>query len=62
MKYSVQPPPLPGTGAPENLLAVFHDDMYVDADIPSQVYYHYDGTRLIVQFNQVRRFGQSDTS
>lgn len=52
--------PLPGTGAPDNLLAVFHDDMYVDVDIPSQVYYHNDGSRLIVQFHNLRRYPQSD--
>ena len=50
--------PLPGTGAPENLLAVFHDDLKIDpAGAGSNIYYQYDGTKLIVQFDQVERLG-----
>jgi hypothetical protein len=51
--------PLPSSGGPENLLAVFWDDMVVDLSRGGQVYYEYDGSRLIVQYDNVRRFGQS---
>jgi subtilase family protein/HYDIN/CFA65/VesB family protein/fervidolysin-like protein len=54
--YSNQP--LPNTGAPENLLAVFWDDLVVDPGDGNEVYYHYDGTRLIVQY-EVRRIATS---
>jgi len=48
--------PLPGTGAPENLLAIFHDDLRVDTSAGSNVYYQYDGTKLIVQWDQVPKY------
>ncbi len=47
---------LPNTGAPENLLAAFWDDLRVDADAGNNVYYLYDGARLIVQYEQVPRY------
>jgi hypothetical protein len=53
--YSNQP--LPNAGAPENLLAVFWDDMVVDPSDGNEVYYYNDGTRLIVQY-EVRRIAQ----
>ena len=48
--------PLPGTGAPENLLAMFHDDLRIDTANGNNVYYEYDGSRLIVQFDNVPRY------
>jgi hypothetical protein len=49
---------LPGTGAPENLLAVFHDDLKIDpSGNGSNIYYEYDGSKLIVQFDNVYRLG-----
>ncbi|MGQ9810917.1 MAG: S8 family serine peptidase, partial [bacterium] len=50
--------PLPNAGAPENLLAVFWDDMVVDPSYGGEVYYYSDGTKLIVQY-EVRYIGQS---
>jgi hypothetical protein len=49
--------PLPGHGAPKNLLAVFHDDLRVDPDDGSQVFWEFDGEKLIVQFDNVPRLG-----
>ncbi len=49
--------PLPNAGGPENLLAVFWDDMVVDPSDLGEIYYHYDGEKLIVQF-EIRRIGQ----
>jgi hypothetical protein len=47
--------PLPSSGAAENLLAVFWDDMVVDPSYgDGEVYYYNDGSRLIIQY-QVRR-------
>ena len=48
--------PLPGTGAPENLLAMFHDDLRVDTNAGSNVYYENVGNKLIVQFDQVPKY------
>jgi subtilisin family serine protease len=49
--------PLPGTGSPENLLAVYHDDLKVDpTGVGSNVYYEYDGSKLIVQYDGVMRY------
>jgi len=48
--------PLPGTGAPENLLAMFHDDLRVDAGAGNNVYYENVGGKLIVQFDQVPKY------
>jgi subtilisin family serine protease len=48
--------PLPGTGAPENLLAMFHDDLRVDTAAGSNVYYQNVGNKLIVQFDQVPKY------
>jgi hypothetical protein len=47
--------PLPNSGAPENLLAAFWDDMVFDTAYGASAYYHYDGTRTILQFNNIRR-------
>ncbi len=52
--YSNQPLPNSGYSVPENLLAVFWDDMVVDPDDGNEVYYYNDGTRLIIQY-EVRR-------
>ncbi|MEN8006747.1 MAG: choice-of-anchor D domain-containing protein, partial [Candidatus Krumholzibacteriota bacterium] len=50
--------PLPGTGAPENLLAMFHDDLKVDpTGVGSNVYYQNDGAKLIIQYDGVMRYG-----
>jgi len=51
--------PLPGTGAPENLLAGFHDDLLVDLSVGGNVYYENVGGRMIVQYDHVRRYGTS---
>ncbi|MCK9995017.1 MAG: S8 family serine peptidase [Candidatus Krumholzibacteria bacterium] len=47
---------LPGTSAPENLLAMFHDDLRVDTNAGSNVYYQNVGNKLIVQFDQVPKY------
>jgi len=47
--------PLPSTSAPENLLAVFWDDLYLDGF--SHALYYYDGSRFIVEFENVHRVG-----
>ena len=44
---------LPSASAPENLLAPFHDDLTFSA--AGAAYYLYDGTRLIVQYQDVPR-------
>lgn len=56
--YSNQALPNAGTTVPENLLAVFWDDMVVDPDDDNAIYYYNDGTRLIVQY-EIRRIAQS---
>ncbi|MFH2053237.1 MAG: S8 family serine peptidase [bacterium] len=48
--------PLPGTGAPENLLAIFHDDLRIDTSTGANVFYEYDGSKLIVQWHQVPKY------
>ena len=50
--------PLPSSGAPENLLAVYWDDMVVDPAQNGEVYVYDDGTRCIVQWN-VRRIANT---
>jgi subtilisin family serine protease len=55
-QYSNQP--LPNSGAPENLLAVWWDDMVVDPSDDGEIYYYNDGSRLIVQY-EIRRIAQS---
>ncbi len=45
---------LPSTSAPENLLAVFHDDM--DFRTAGAAYYYNDGSRLIVSYVAVPRY------
>jgi subtilisin family serine protease len=47
--------PLPSTAAPENLLAVFWDDLSLDAF--SHVLYYYDGSRFVLEFENVHRVG-----
>ncbi len=49
--------PLPTSGAPENLLAAFWDSMIHDTSDGSEVYYYYDGSRLIIQYNDLRKSG-----
>jgi len=61
--YSNQPLPNDGTGVPENLMAIFWDDLVHRSGTgseptPSAVYYYYDGTRLIVQFDNMYRIAQ----
>ena len=53
-QYSNQP--LPNLFAPENMLAAFWSDLAV---IPADgnVYWHSDGTRLVVQYEHVRHLG-----
>ena len=47
--------PLPNTGAPENLLAVFWDDL-LPGTSPARVFRYNDGTRFIVSWVGVPRF------
>ncbi len=51
--------PLPSPGGPENLLAVFWDDMVVDLSVGGQVYYEYDGTKLVIQYDGVKKYGSN---
>ncbi len=55
--YTNQPLPNAGATVPENLIAVFWDDMVVDPSYNTEVYYYSDGTKLIVQYN-VRRIAE----
>ena len=58
--YSNQPLPNSGSSVPENLLAVWWDDMVVDpARVEGDIYYYNDGSRLIVQY-EVRRIAAFD--
>jgi hypothetical protein len=52
--YTNQPLPNSSFSVPENLLAVFWDDMVVDPNDGNEVYYYNDGDRLIVQY-EIRR-------
>jgi ABC-type glycerol-3-phosphate transport system substrate-binding protein len=45
---------LPSSNAPPNLLALFWDDLYFPA---SNAWFHNDGSRLVVQFQNVPRLG-----
>jgi hypothetical protein len=49
--------PNTGTTVPENLLAAFWDDLHFGT--LNRVWYHYDGTKLIVQFQDVPRRGET---
>ncbi len=49
--------PLPSPGAPENMLAAFWDDLFVGAS--SHVYTHTDGTRMVVEYQNVFLLGGS---
>uniref|UniRef100_A0A832I5Z7 Choice-of-anchor D domain-containing protein n=1 Tax=Eiseniibacteriota bacterium TaxID=2212470 RepID=A0A832I5Z7_UNCEI len=49
-----------GTSVPENLLAVFWDDLHFETT--PKAWYHYDGTKLVIQFQGVRRIGESSTT
>lgn len=55
--YSNQPLPNAGSTVPENLIAVFWDDMVVDPSYNTEVYYYSDGTKLVVQYD-VRRIAE----
>ena len=57
--YTNQPLPTGGTSYPENLLALFWDDMVYDEAFGARAYYHNDGSRLILQFNNIRRIAQT---
>ena len=50
--YNVQ---IPGSGAPQNTIAAFWDDL--DTRTTGTVYYRQEATRLIVQFQEVGRYG-----
>lgn len=49
--YSNQP--LPNSGAPENLIAPFWDDQTFSGN---QAYMYYDGTKLVIQFDNVAHY------
>lgn len=53
---------LPNTGStvPENLLAIFWDDLTFES--AKRAYYHNDGTKLVIQYQDVRRIGESSTT
>ncbi len=64
--YSNQPLPTGGTTYPENLLAVFWDDLVHRGEPGSHprrsaIYYHDDGTRLIIQYQHMYRIGNTTT-
>lgn len=46
--------PLPSTDAPENLVALLWKDLFVPQE---NVFYHYDGARLIVEWHEVGPLG-----
>lgn len=48
--------PLPNLSAPENLIAAWWDDLYFPGD---QAYYYNDGSRLIIEFLNVPRLGET---
>ncbi len=52
--------PLPNTGAPENLLAVFWDDLHFRSQ--NKASYYADGEKFIVQYTNVDRFSSSTPS
>ena len=52
--YTNQPLPNTGTSVPENLIAAFWDDLHMRST--GRVYYWSDGSRFIVQWNDVERF------
>ncbi len=45
--------PLPSPGAPENLLAAFWEDLNFFGQ--ERAFFHYDGTRLVIQYTAVSR-------
>ena len=51
---------LPGTSAPENLLAPFWDDLSFYSS--NLAYYHNDGSRLIITYNDVPKLGYQSNS
>ncbi len=58
--------PLPSAGGPENLLAVFWDDLVSrngtgSEPVPSMAYYYNDGTRFILQYENFYRIAEYDT-
>ncbi len=52
--YSNQPLPNTGSTVPENMIALFWDDLHFRSAV--HAYYHNDGTRFILQFNNVERY------
>ncbi len=56
--YSNQPLPNSGTSVPENLLAVFWDDLH-RRDAANNAYTYNDGTRFIIQFDHFGRISPS---
>jgi subtilisin family serine protease len=47
--------PNSGTSVPENLLALFWDDL--NFQTYQRAWYHYDGTRLVIQYQDVAKYG-----
>ncbi|HKY33808.1 MAG TPA: S8 family serine peptidase [Candidatus Polarisedimenticolia bacterium] len=63
--FSNQPLPNTGTTVPENLLAVFWDDLVLRNGTGSEpeasaAFYHHDGTRFIVQWKRFYRIADFD--
>jgi subtilisin family serine protease len=56
--FTNQPLPSSGSGVPENLLAVYWDDLHFRGTVRAR--YHNDGSRFIVQYTDVDRFSTSD--
>jgi len=54
--FDNQPLPNSHLGAPENLLAIFWDDLLLQEASGGGIYYRNDGAKLIIQFNNLRPF------
>lgn len=54
--------PSGGTSAPNNLIAAFWDDLRFYTANGARAYTYNDGSRFIVQFKNVSKFGQASTS
>ena len=53
--------PNTGTSVPKNLLAVFWDDHDFRNNL-GDAYYYYDGSRLIIEYVDARKYGQTTTT
>jgi subtilisin family serine protease len=58
--YSNTTLPNNGSGVPENLLAIFWDDM--NFSTTKRAWYYNDGTRLIVQYQDVPKYNETATN